>query len=140
MQPRQPSKEEIAALAHYWFRAETMHKAVHAIRDHYEGDLKRLQADGMWWHLETYLSFWLAALFVVVEGFNKLKMKDPRVQRLFKENLGHLKMVRHDTYHFIVKKRSRLPEMDWAEELHAAVAAFIDEHERHRASKKKKKE
>ena len=37
---------------------------------------------------------------MVGEGFNKLGLKDPRVQRLFKEHLQTLKKVRHYTYHF----------------------------------------
>ena len=37
---------------------------------------------------------------MVVEGFNKLKLKDSRVQKLFKEQLGYLKQLRRATYHF----------------------------------------
>jgi hypothetical protein len=78
------------------------------------------------------MSHWLSALFVLVEGFNKVKLKDARVQRLFKEHIQHLKMVRHETYHFVLEEgpshREILGQLNWAEELHDAIGECIKEH------------
>jgi hypothetical protein len=81
--------------------------------------------------LETYLSFWMAALFVTVEGFNKLKLKDDRVQKLIGEHVNDLKELRHITYHFSVSREEGLEAIhaiNWAEELHVALGLFIEQH------------
>jgi hypothetical protein len=91
-------------LARYWFRAQLMRKLVHWMVEESD-NLKTISKDE-WWDFETFLLYWLSALFVVVEGFNKLKLKDARVQRLFKEHLKHLKKVRHETYHFVMERGS----------------------------------
>ncbi len=90
----QASMDPIARLGEYWLRAEIMHDFLHAMREAYDGDLGKLRTDGHWWEFEAFLSYWLSGLFVVVEGFNKLKLKDSRVQKLFKEQLGYLKQLR----------------------------------------------
>jgi hypothetical protein len=89
-------------LAKYWFRAELMRDIVHKVVGETD-DLKNLPKES-WWEFETFLFYWLSALFVLVEGFNKLKLKDARVQKLFKAHVGHLKMVRHATYHFVLEE------------------------------------
>jgi hypothetical protein len=124
----QASVDPIVRLGEYWLRAEIMHDLLHAMREAYNGDLGKLYKDGHWWEFETFLSHWLSALFVVVEGFNKLKLKDSRVQKLFKEQLGYLKQLRHGTYHFSVNK-APLPEglLNWAEELHEAIGKQVHE-------------
>jgi len=68
---------------------------------------------------------------VVVEGFNKLKLKDAEVQKLFTSHLQQLKKVRHGVYHFIVEPSPSLSSMidnlNWAEELHEAIGLFLAE-------------
>jgi hypothetical protein len=96
------SEREILPLANCWLRAEVMHGHVHEVRKLYRYKLERVMKDGAWAQFETYVAFWLSALFVVVEGFNKLKIKEPRVQKLFKEHLNNLKWLRHETYHFVL--------------------------------------
>ena len=87
--------DPVAMLAVYWFRAKMMHELLHYLKDTVvSGDLRKLKGE-TWFEFETYLCFWLSALWVVVEGFNKLKLKDARVQRLFKEHMPYLKAVRH---------------------------------------------
>jgi hypothetical protein len=76
-----------------------MHDWLHALREEY-GDIQGVIDAGCEWELEAYLSYWLAGLFVVVEGFNKLKLKDARVQRLFHAHLNDLKELRHETIPF----------------------------------------
>jgi hypothetical protein len=76
-----------------------------------------------------------AGLFVVIEGFNKLKLKDARVQRLFQSHIQHLKTSRHETYHFVVE-RSRgeiISQLNWAEDLHKAIGSCIEAYVKKRA-------
>jgi hypothetical protein len=81
-------------LAEYWFRARLMHDLLHALMEAYDDDLRAIDKDGHSWEFLTYLDYWLSALFVVVEGFNKLKLKDARVQRLFSPHVSQLKELR----------------------------------------------
>ena len=77
-------------------------------------------------------------MFVVVEGFNKLKLKDARVQKLFNEHVSDLKQMRHETYHFVVTANPRagevISQLNWAEELHDAVGNHLREIVNRRAS------
>ncbi len=125
-------KEVVARLGEYWLRAELMHEFLHMVREEFDGDIDKIYADGHGLEWETYLSFWLSGLFVVVEGFNKSGLKDERVQKLFKGHLVELKQLRHGTYHFALE-RPPLPMLNWAEELHESIGAVIGEHVRRKA-------
>src|SRR4051794_40813778 len=109
-------------LAKYWYRAKLMHDLMHQLLEANNGSLTAVQKNGHWWEFETFLVHWLSGLFVVVEGFNKLKLKDVRVQKLFKDHMRHLKAMRHETYHFVGKpepsKTLVIGQMNWAEDLH----------------------
>jgi hypothetical protein len=120
-------------LARYWFRAKLMHDLLHTLFEEYDDDLDKLLDAGHWWEFDTYLSHWLSGLFVVVEGFNKLKLRDARVQGLFKEHMKHLKAMRHETYPFILESDSALDmlwhqNLNWAEELHEVIGDYLKEH------------
>ena len=122
------SQEALDRLAGYWGRAQIMRRHFQDVIDSY-GGISEAVAKGNGLRLETYLSFWMAALFVAVEGFNKLKLKDARVQKLFKEHLNDLKEFRHETYHFtIVKGGKAIRAINWVEELHVALGLFIERH------------
>jgi hypothetical protein len=67
---------------------------------------------------------------VVVEGFNKSKLKEARVQKLFLAHLNDLKELRHETYHFTLSRAKGakiIKNLNWAEELHEAVGDFLRE-------------
>jgi hypothetical protein len=126
------SDDAIKRLAQYWFRASMMRKLTHKMLDKYlmTPITKRSQAafEKRFGEFDTYTAFWLSGLFVVVEGFNRLKMYDARVQKLFKENVDFLKQVRHETYHYSDKGLSFSPmigKLNWAEELHDAIGEVI---------------
>jgi len=124
------SQEALDRLAGYWGRAQIMRRHFQDFIDSY-GGIKKAVAKGNGLRLETYLSFWMAALFVAVEGFNKLKLKDARVQKLFREHLNDLKQLRHETYHFTVsreKGRKAISAVNWVEKLHVALGLFIERH------------
>jgi hypothetical protein len=127
------SDAAIKALAQYWFRAHLMREHTHRMRKRYLDNATKRRDTAFkkrFWEFDAYLSHWLSALFVVVEGFNKLKMRDARVQKLFQENVSRLKQVRHQTYHFSEQNQSFLTmigELNWAEELHEAIGEVIGE-------------
>jgi hypothetical protein len=133
--------DSMKRLAKYWFRAKLMHELMHSMKDEY--GLVRIEKEGLWWEFETFLVHWLSGLFVVVEGFNKLKLRDARVQRLFKEHMQHLKRMRHETYHFVSKVEPDtslvIRQVNWAEELHAAIGDFIREEVLRRAEEERPK-
>jgi hypothetical protein len=134
--PRTSSLDPKASLAKYWFRAQLLHELLHTLRDLYDGDLDAMVKDGHWWEFETYLAYWLSALFVVVEGVNNSKIQDRNVTRLFNAHIGHLKDLRHETYHFVpVPGAASVPSMtpvigalNWAEELHEAIGEHLRKH------------
>jgi F0F1-type ATP synthase delta subunit len=84
-----------------------------------------------------FLFYSLSAQFILVESFKKLKLKDARVQKPFKAHIGHLKMVRHATYHFVHRRRAEPREMfgqlNSAEELQDALGKHIREVVKHKA-------
>jgi hypothetical protein len=127
MVQRNLSDEKMVRLSMYLFRAELMRDTVHSLLDR---DLANL-SEADWWEFEAFLFHWLSALFVLVEGFNKLKLKDARVQKLFNAHIGHLKMVRHATYHFVLKEgpshEQIIQQLNWAEQLHDAIGDHIKE-------------
>lgn len=128
--------DALKRLAQYWGRAELMHHLLHELLDGHNRGVQKVIDAGYELELETFLSFWLSGLFVVVEGFNRLKIKDPRVQRLFLAHVSDLKELRHETYHFTVsrlKGSKVISNLNWAEELHAAIGEFIEEHVTRRA-------
>jgi hypothetical protein len=120
--------DPVARLARYWLRAELMHDRLHELRVVYNRDLQQLYDDGHGYEFEAYLQFWLSGLFVVVEGFNKLKLEDGRVQKLFNAHVGELKKLRHETFHFVEAYDGYLEMvggLNWAEELHEAIGEHI---------------
>ncbi len=127
--PKLPDKS-IARLAEYWFRANLMHSLLHGLREEYDNDLDAIYQEGAWWEFSTFLDHWLSGLFVVVEGFNKLKIRDARVQKLFNAHLRDLKSIRHATYHYdtVVENRTKIiGKLNWAEELHEAIGEVVKE-------------
>ncbi len=127
------SDAALRSLAQYWFRAQLMRGLTHKMKGRYLSNVTKRRETAFkkrFWEFDAYVSHWLSALFVVVEGFNKLKMYDVRVQKLFKENVGRLKQVRHETYHFSEKMatfEAMIGHLNWAEELHEAIGEVIGE-------------
>jgi hypothetical protein len=145
-------EEGIKRLCEYWYRADLMHHNMHIVMHFYDNDLQALRRSDGFWEFKTYLDYWLAGLYVVFEGMNKLKLRDEGIKRLHNPNIGLLKKFRDGTYH--LSRKTEPVSMDWAEELHEALGDFLRERieevaalERHlkkqaryRARKKKQKE
>lgn len=126
----------------YWKNAEVMHRHFIELMEQYDGQLDAMIAEGQHWRFGAYLGFWLTSLYVVVEGFNKLGLKEPTVQRLFNAHLHDLKAMRHEMCHFQLSEAARgrdiINNMGWAEELHVAIGRYIDEHARAEFKRQKK--
>jgi hypothetical protein len=116
--------------AEYWYRAEMMHGFVHSIMREHNRDINAIYDKDEGWAFETFMTYWLSALFIVVEGFNKLNRKDARVQKLFSEHIQYLKAMRHETYHFVIERQAEeiFKQLNWAEELHEAIGTHIREY------------
>jgi hypothetical protein len=94
--------------------------------------------------LFMYLSYWLAALYIVTEGWQALKLSDERVDaRLTDEALTRLRQFRNAVLHYqpeYVDKRVQSVFNDlegvsrWAHELHDAYSAFFLEYYQHRSA------
>jgi hypothetical protein len=125
------SEEAYYRLAQYWGRAQIMRGLLHGLIEEHGGDIQKVMDDGYGLRLETYMSFWMAGLFVTVEGFNKLKIKAADVQKLFTAHVGQLKELRHITYHFSLSReegRRAVSAINWAEELHIAIGLHLEQH------------
>ena len=65
---RSTKDDPILALAEYWISADCMHTLTHFLKDDWMvGKDEAVEVE-----FRTYLSYWLSALYVVVEGFNEL--------------------------------------------------------------------
>lgn len=141
--------EQLMTLARYYMSAELMR--LHAL-DHMkakvvkmktdEGKPKRLQSK---WHTDacrSYIELWLATLYVVVEGYNKLELECPEIDALMDEKLiERLKLFRHGVFHYVPKwwsmPHTRLIDIQpgafpnslaWAQKLHFAIFHFLKPH------------
>jgi hypothetical protein len=124
------SKRELYNLARYWGRAQIMRDLIKDLIDAH-GSIKKVVERGYGMRLDTYMCFWMAGLFVTIEGFNKLKCKDAGVQGLFKEHVSELKELRHATYHFTTERKEAaktIKAINWMEEIHVALGLFIEKH------------
>jgi len=66
----------VLALCEYWLAAEFMRRQTHAIKDKWARARTR-----HWSEFRTYHSYWLSALYVVVEGFEKLGLDKDAEER-----------------------------------------------------------
>jgi hypothetical protein len=91
----------IFSLHKYWIRANLM-------RMHFYQELDRVQAehDGPdvnftdEFDLRAYMDYWYSAVYVVIEGYKKLKLDDGGIDELLtSHNVYRLQLYRHGTYH-----------------------------------------
>ena len=81
-----------------------------------------------------FMSYWYGSLHVVVEGYQRLGMRDPAVDALLsgdgKQKLRRLKIARHSTFHFQAEMMSpklweflSVENVPWIGDLHDALGA-----------------
>lgn len=88
-----PDHSQIMALHRYFLWADRM-------RVHFAALLPTTtSAEDHWAH--PYTAFWYAGMFVVIEGWCTLGLKDARIDEMLKsENVQHLRRFRNGTFHF----------------------------------------
>jgi hypothetical protein len=127
------SEEPLIRLMTYWLTAEVMRTHyVEIVEEVEDMTLDEIRASPLQAQYTAYLGFWLASLFVVVEGFNKCGFKHPVVQRLFNSHLGELKAMRHEMFHFIPFAQAQghlvISKLNWASKLHETLGGYIRWH------------
>jgi hypothetical protein len=95
-----PEVFKIFSLHRYFLWAITM-------QDHYEKAGQRFSPTPSFFENEAaneafmYLSYWYAGLYVVCEGWQKLKLVDPEIDALLNSpHLDVLRRFRHGVYHY----------------------------------------
>lgn len=84
----------------------------------------------------TWVSLWFSCLYVVIEGWDHLGLRDVTIDSLLEsKNVALLKGFRHDTFHFQPvdfhpKRTAALIEradapIDWAEKLTDSFGEFL---------------
>ncbi len=126
------SADPKARLTLYWIRALAMRRNMWRLTREVEADAGLISDDWFGYEFTTVVGYWLASLFVVVEGFNKLGIKDPRVTKLLSPRLHDPKAMRHEMFHFQLEDEAKgvraLDAGKWAEELHDAIGEHLGEH------------
>ena len=83
------------------------------------------------------VTYWIASLEVLCEGWTELRLSDPIVDELLTEShRATLRKYRHTVFHFqadldearITALQGSLPAMKWVFDLGSAFQAFFDRH------------
>lgn len=103
---RSVSDHAVLALHKYYLRAEYMRGQFRDARDqfvaeHGEEALKSRTPSTERFQVEMYLDYWYAGIFAAMEGYEKLGLTDPEVEKLRTDPLyAKLRAYRAGTYHF----------------------------------------
>jgi len=103
---RTVSTHAILALHKYYLRAEHMRGQFRDARDrlvamHGVAALKSSTSTSEHFQVEMYLDYWYAGIFAAMEGYEKLGLFDPEVEKLRADPLYRkLRSYRAGTYHF----------------------------------------
>jgi hypothetical protein len=78
----------------------------------------------------VYLTYWLAGLFVVAEGWKELGANYPDIDNSLAEHWDSLKRFRNAVFHFQPNDRKHMQffeveRFNWAKDLHEAWRAFF---------------
>ena len=92
-----PTDHEILALHRYHVWADRMRWHLDETLRNANTEAELLSAQ----FIDAYMPYWYAGLYVVVEGWKRLKLTDPEVDPLLDaEHLKILKSYRHGVFHF----------------------------------------
>ncbi len=95
-QDQTPNPAHIFTLHRYFIWADRM-------RWHFDRVLEQGQAGNPNWEVETrlYMSYWYGGLYVVIEGWQELGLKDETVEKLLESpNVSLLRRFRNGSFHF----------------------------------------
>ena len=136
---RAVSDHAILALHKYYLRAEYMRGQFRDVRDrlvaaHGDEALKSRTPSTERFQVEMYLDYWYAAIFAAVDGYEKLALTDPEVERLRNDPLyTKLRSYRAGAYHFrkkyfddAIRELLQLPNSaTWLVSLDMALGHFL---------------
>jgi hypothetical protein len=106
-----------------------MHQLVHFLLDEL-GSIDAIWKQGHDLEFATYMSFWLSSLFVTVEGYNRLRLKNEKIDGILNHNVRALKSFRDNTWHFVTDVQICASffeggKLNWAEALHEAFREYL---------------
>ena len=118
----------LALISNYFFSAKLMRDHAHTIREEvFDKKNTRLKRDFL-----VYYGYYLSALWVVVEGFCELNLKDNVIEELAKKHGDSLRLYRNGTFHYQRKPDKHVqfhghPEnrMNWVEKLYFELERFF---------------
>jgi hypothetical protein len=124
--------DPVLYLAQYWASAEHMRRLTVSV--HPKASENRAAAD----QFRTYHSYWLSALYVVVEGYRALGLDKDKVPQLKnRARIDTLSEFRNGTFHyqrdhekqiqFLGDESSRVSSMNWAALLHEEFRQYFVE-------------
>ena len=133
MKGRQGEYHPVVALAKYFTWASYM-------KTEFEKVLPKVKDTTPWndpvaIDMFMFLSHWYATLYVVTEGWDRLKLKDPKIDALLKSpNIEMLKRYRHGVYHFqktyfdqhYMPFMTSRDSVQWVRDLHQALFAYLN--------------
>ena len=135
---RMVSDHAMASLHKYYLRAEIMRGEFHTAREQfnqkYGKNWKGNSNTTEYFRAQMCIDYWIAGIFVVVEGYEKLCLSDPEVAKLLASPFqSKLRSYRAGTYHFREKYfdydiRSFLGSREasaWVESLDMALGCFL---------------
>lgn len=119
-------------LHRYYLWANRMRTHLHLFGDAPEDEMERK----LWLNaVFSYKAMWLSLLYVVAEGWQELKLDDPRVNGLLlSSHLGVLRRFRNGAFHFqkdYFDERftdfltSEPAAQQWAKELHESIGEWF---------------
>ena len=121
-------------IVHYFYPCDFMHRDYHRVRRVLSRQKRRTK-----WRASQELCYsrlWLAMLYAVAEGFQKLGLCDPEIDLLLTDDaLNRLRRLRNGTFHY-QQHHEKLTQFFsagrsnelWAEHLHAAFERFISDY------------
>jgi hypothetical protein len=151
---RSPSNNEdpVTRLhTHYFQASELMRRHFHKLDAERKDRGKLSRAKRADWY--QYWKFWLGTLYVVIEGFEGLKIEAilstrggefvelipqcRELKRITDQHKDSLRLFRNGTFHFhrhpenlaqFFPDEDRIARLKWAEELHLKLAAFFSKY------------
>lgn len=129
----------LALYSNYFASTRVLHARPHATRARFEvaPDTGR---DDMWSEFHTYLSLWLAMLFVVADGFRHLGIEDAEIDSLIRAQMAKLRKSWRHTMHYHGNQERKLGQaafigsgpaaLNDAEDLNAAFERFFKDYAR----------
>ena len=116
--------DPILRLCSYWLSSKIMHEHVHELVDDFF-DLAYEDDFSLWYEFRTYYSYWLSSLYVVVEGFEYLKLDRKKVPSISDNRIETLRLFRNATFHYqnnydkqVKFHKKDLDMMNFSEQLH----------------------